>query len=192
MARFLALATACMLMMVYLGCSQSMPEATSQMSATSNDSASTTGSATTTGSARETTIAPEATQSSKAMTAEQLQESLQGKWTITRSVYDGRNVPTNAGGQDSGLYFQASTLELRGSVIDQPLACKYDVATLPYRLIMQAEFGAPYLQGIVEVNGNTLRLCYRMHAQKDLGFPENFESKAGSGLMFLEATKSAP
>lgn len=126
-----------------------------------------------------------------AVTAQQLEESLQGKWSILRSVYDGRDVSKNAAA-DSGLYFQSNTVKLVGSVIDQPLACTYDVTTFPCRVTMQSESGEPYLQGIVEVTGNTLRLCYRMHAKKDMGFPRDFESSVGSGLMLIEAIRSAP
>ncbi|MGN6546760.1 MAG: hypothetical protein ACTHK7_17020, partial [Aureliella sp.] len=85
------------------------------------------------------------------------------------------------------LDFANGKVRLIGSVIDEPLSCTLDVSTTPHRITMQAPAGAPLLQGILEVNGNDLRLCYRMDAKRDLGFPENFKSTAGSGLMLIEA-----
>lgn len=123
------------------------------------------------------------------MTAEQLQATLQGRWNITRSVYDGKDVTKN-GTAGSGLDFKSNTVKLVGSVIEHPLGCTYDATIYPNRITMQPEWGEPFLQGIVEVNGAKMRLCYRMHAKKELGFPQDFESSAGSGIMFIEAHRA--
>lgn len=120
--------------------------------------------------------------------ASELENHLNGKWNVVSSVYDGTKIP-DAKASDGRLDFANGKVRLIGSAIDEPLDCTLDVSTTPHRITMRAETGAPLLQGILEVNGDDLRLCYRMHAKRDLGFPEKYESTSGSGLMLINAEK---
>lgn len=122
--------------------------------------------------------------------ASELENHLNGKWSIVSSVYDGTKIPeaSAAGGR---VDFEDGRVRLIGSVIEDALDCTLDVSVNPHRITMRAAAGAPLLQGIVEVDGDNLRLCYRMHAKRDLGFPSKFESSSGSGLMLVDARKGA-
>ena len=128
-----------------------------------------------------------------AQSAEEAQKKLQGTWTATRAVRDGKPADDVVGHQ---LTFTGNRFEIR-SKDGKPLyagTIRVDPSAKPAAIDFEHAEGAlkgKAWKGIYALDGDTLMTCDNA-PNLDKGRPAAFEAKSGSGYVLITFKRVKP
>lgn len=109
-----------------------------------------------------------------------------GDWTCVSAVVDGKSLPEQTAKQLHLTITQTRYITTKGAETLFDSVYRLDLSEKPRRIFMlgnEGDLTGKEAQGIYEISGDTLRICYAMPGDGDPA-PVAFESAPGSKAYF--------
>jgi len=117
-----------------------------------------------------------------AFAADKDREALQGTWKIEKATRGGMEMPAEMRDKVT-LEFKGDEAIVHEPGKDEPATYTLDATKSPKTINIKPKKDEKQVQGIYELSGDTLKICF---AREGGERPSKFESPEGSNLMLME------